>query len=95
MIIGEHMDISEMAIRSAPVGAGDVGERKRRRVMLKGIPLSTVRSVQPVTGTPTSGLKLGRARSGKGPPLRSFPKFEETYLPLIFWLEDVFSRYHW
>ena len=56
VIIGEHMDISEMAIRSAPVGAGDVGERKRRRVMLKGIPLSTVRSVQPVTGTPTSGL---------------------------------------
>ena len=50
VIIGEHMDISEMAIRSAPVGAGDVGERKRRRVMLKGIPLSTVRSVQPVTG---------------------------------------------
>lgn len=89
------MDISEMAIRSAPVGAGDVGERKRRRVMLKGIPLSTVRSVQPVTGTQTSGLKLWRARSGKGTPLRSFPKFEETYLPLIFWLEDVFSRYLW
>jgi len=49
VIIGEHMDISEMAIRSAPVGAGDVGERKRRRVMLKGIPLSTVRSVQPAS----------------------------------------------
>ena len=49
VIIGEHMDISEMAIRSAPVGAGDVGERKRRRVLLKGIPLSSLQSVQPAS----------------------------------------------
>lgn len=48
MVVGEHMDISEMAIRSAPVGAGDVGERKRRRVLLKGVPLQVVQSVQPV-----------------------------------------------
>lgn len=47
-MVGEHMDISEMAIRSAPVGAGDVGERKRRRVLLKGVPLQVVQSVQPV-----------------------------------------------
>eukprot|EP00913_Durusdinium_trenchii_P032575 g30495.t2 len=48
VVVGEHMDISEMAIRSAPVGAGDVGERKRRRVLLKGVPLQVVQSVQPV-----------------------------------------------
>lgn len=47
VIIGEHLDISEMAIRSAPIGAGDVGERKRRRIMLKGIQLKSLLSVQP------------------------------------------------
>ena len=49
VIIGEHLDISEMAIHSAPIGAGDVGERKRRRIMLKGIQLSSLLSVQPAT----------------------------------------------
>ncbi|CAK9114839.1 unnamed protein product [Durusdinium trenchii] len=49
VVVGEHMDISEMAIRSAPVGAGDVGERKRRRVLLKGVPLQVVQSVQPAS----------------------------------------------
>lgn len=49
VIIGEHLDISEMAIRSAPIGAGDVGERKRRRIMLKGIQLSALLSVQPAS----------------------------------------------
>eukprot|EP00931_Biecheleriopsis_adriatica_P059754 TRINITY_DN35814_c0_g1_i1.p1 TRINITY_DN35814_c0_g1~~TRINITY_DN35814_c0_g1_i1.p1 ORF type:complete len:3403 (-),score=723.69 TRINITY_DN35814_c0_g1_i1:308-10516(-) len=46
VVIGEHTDTSAAAIRSAPIGAGDVGERVRRRVMLKGVSLSCLRSVQ-------------------------------------------------
>ena len=46
VVIGEHMDISDTAIRAAPVGAGDVGERVRRRVLLKGIALGSLASVQ-------------------------------------------------
>eukprot|EP00930_Biecheleria_cincta_P021490 TRINITY_DN1591_c0_g1_i1.p1 TRINITY_DN1591_c0_g1~~TRINITY_DN1591_c0_g1_i1.p1 ORF type:complete len:3401 (-),score=659.74 TRINITY_DN1591_c0_g1_i1:53-10255(-) len=46
VIIGEHIDTSAAAIRSAPVGAGDVGERLRRRVILKGVSLNLVNSVQ-------------------------------------------------
>ena len=39
-------DISDAAIRNAPVGAGDVGERVRRRILLKGLPISSLSSVQ-------------------------------------------------
>jgi len=45
-VIGDHTDISDAAIRNAPVGAGDVGERVRRRILLKGLPISSLSSVQ-------------------------------------------------
>jgi len=44
--IGEFNDTSAAAIRSAPVGAGDIGERLRRRVLLKGVHLNMLQSVQ-------------------------------------------------
>mmetsp|Transcript_18850 Transcript_18850/g.33157 ORF Transcript_18850/g.33157 Transcript_18850/m.33157 type:complete len:3464 (-) Transcript_18850:114-10505(-) len=46
VMVGEHQDSSAAAIRNAPVGAGDVGERLRKRVVLKGVTLSSITAVQ-------------------------------------------------
>lgn len=46
VLIREFEDDSYAAIHAAPPGTGDVGQRYRRRVLLKEVPLSCVQGVQ-------------------------------------------------
>jgi len=48
VVIKEFKDTSTRAIRDAPVGAGDVGDRNRLRVILRDVPLGSLISVQTV-----------------------------------------------
>eukprot|EP00929_Paragymnodinium_shiwhaense_P000295 TRINITY_DN100533_c0_g1_i1.p1 TRINITY_DN100533_c0_g1~~TRINITY_DN100533_c0_g1_i1.p1 ORF type:complete len:3625 (-),score=1181.40 TRINITY_DN100533_c0_g1_i1:304-11178(-) len=47
--VTEHKDESLAYMRAAPRGTGDVGQQKRQRVFLQGVPLSFMKSVQPAS----------------------------------------------
>jgi hypothetical protein len=46
VVIKEFQDMSLAYMRAAPTGTGDVGERQRRRVVLKEVPITHLQSVQ-------------------------------------------------
>jgi hypothetical protein len=43
--IREFQDASEAHVRSAPPGSGDVGQRMRRRIVLRDVPVSLLKAV--------------------------------------------------
>jgi len=45
VVVKEYADLSTGHAASAPVGSGDVGLRRKRRIVLKGVPISSIKPV--------------------------------------------------
>jgi hypothetical protein len=58
VMIEEFQDASDAHVRAAPPGTGDVGQRQRRRVVLRDVPVSALKAVH------STGFNIFDARFG-------------------------------